>query len=257
MQFEYGKAPLRYIDGIPANKAGEWPGITSCKFYSYKRVIRPKESGILFNENEPPLPISRKLLGPKGPTPEYVFKPCCRMIKEPGDNCKRPEGLRYIPCPSKSSIPRKERRHDFPYKREMDREEIEKNKRMTQANYVRNEFRLMGLVGFAKKPYEGIPYTIVPGNKFNRMHLNSLKMDDDNVDQDSMSKKQLEMYLRKQRNEERKNLFNDMKYVENLISWDKKYLEKDKQNNQTATNNEKTGENQDNQASQGTPVASQ
>ena len=47
------------------------------------------------------------------------------MVKEPGDNCKRPEGIRYIPCPSKTSIPRKERRHDFPYKNEIDRIEID------------------------------------------------------------------------------------------------------------------------------------
>lgn len=49
MQIEYGQAPLTYIDGVPTHKAGEWPGIKSCKFHSYKRVIRPVSQGIIFN----------------------------------------------------------------------------------------------------------------------------------------------------------------------------------------------------------------
>lgn len=49
MHFEYGNAPLSYIDGVPAHKAGEWPGLKSCKFHSYKRVIRPSCQGIIFN----------------------------------------------------------------------------------------------------------------------------------------------------------------------------------------------------------------
>ena len=48
MQFQYGKAPLNYINGIPAHKAGEWPGIKSCKFHSYKRVIHQTSNGIIF-----------------------------------------------------------------------------------------------------------------------------------------------------------------------------------------------------------------
>lgn len=48
MQFQYGKAPLSYINGIPAHKAGEWPGIKSCKFHSYKRVIHQTSNGIIF-----------------------------------------------------------------------------------------------------------------------------------------------------------------------------------------------------------------
>ena len=73
MKFEYGKAPIKYTNGVPSHLAGEWPGITSCKFHSYKRIIHPVNCGIIFNEKEPPMPPNRKLLGPKGPTPEYVF----------------------------------------------------------------------------------------------------------------------------------------------------------------------------------------
>ena len=59
MEIEYGKAPMHYIDGVPAYKAGEWPGLKSCKFRSYKRVIRPKEQGIFFNGKKLKL-IARK-----------------------------------------------------------------------------------------------------------------------------------------------------------------------------------------------------
>ena len=97
---------------------------------------------------------------------------------------------------------------------------------MTNSNAVRNEFKLIGLVGFAKKPYEGLPYIIVPGNKFNRTQLNSLKMDDTNEDRKNMTKKQIYMLERQLKKEERKNLGNDIKYVENLNDWDKKYIYK-------------------------------
>lgn len=49
MQVQYGQAPINYIEGVPSHKAGEWPGIKSCKFHSYKRVIRPVSQGIIFN----------------------------------------------------------------------------------------------------------------------------------------------------------------------------------------------------------------
>ena len=226
MKFEYGQAPIKYTNGVPSHLAGEWPGITSCKFHSYKRVIHPVNCGIIFNEKEPPTIPNRKLLGPKGPTPEYIFKPSCKMVKQIGDRRDRPEGLRYIPCPSKTPIPRKERRHNFPYKEEMDRIEVEKVKNMTNSNTVGKEFRLMSLIGFAKKPYEGLPYVIKPGNKFNRMILNNLKMDDNNEDRKNMTKKQIRMLERQIKNEERKNLGNDIKYVQNLNEWDKKYGQK-------------------------------
>ena len=51
----------------------------------------------------------------------------------------------------------------------------------------------MSLIGFAKNPYEGLPYVIKPGNIFNRMILNELKMDDNNEDRKNMTKKQIRM----------------------------------------------------------------
>lgn len=49
MQFEFGKAPMHYVEGIPAYKAGEWEGKASCKFGPTRKVIRTKSEGIIFN----------------------------------------------------------------------------------------------------------------------------------------------------------------------------------------------------------------
>ena len=55
MQLHYGKAPINYIDGVPAHLAGEWPGLKSSKFHSYRKIIYPISQGVIFNEKEPPL----------------------------------------------------------------------------------------------------------------------------------------------------------------------------------------------------------
>ena len=176
MQFVYGKAPLNYIDNIPAHKAGEWPGIKPCRFHSYKRVIRPVNNGIIYNENEPILPPKRKLLGPTQPTPEYVFRPSCKMVPQPNNHYDRPEGLRYIPFPSRGYIPRPEKRHEFPYKRELDRAEIEKNKKMTNAHIVSNEFRLLSQIGFSKQPYKNLTNQQLLSYNFTKDQFGALKM---------------------------------------------------------------------------------
>ena len=66
---------------------------------------------------------------------------------------------------------------------------METLKNMTNTTADRNEFRLMGLIGFAKKPYEGLPYIIIPGNKFNKMQMNTLKMDDNMENRKNITKK--------------------------------------------------------------------
>jgi len=176
MQFVYGQAPLKYIGDVPAHKAGEWPGIKPCRFHSYKRVIRPVNCGIIFNENEPLLPPRRKLLGPTQPTPEYVFRPCCKMVKAPNNHLDKPEGLKYIPFPTKEYIPRPEKRHEFPYRRELERIENERNTKMTNANIVRNEFKLFSTIGFAKHPFKHLTNQELLQYNFTKDQFGALKM---------------------------------------------------------------------------------
>ena len=44
------KAPIYYQEGIPASKAGEWPGIKSSKFGNTRMIIHRLSSDI-FNFN--------------------------------------------------------------------------------------------------------------------------------------------------------------------------------------------------------------
>ena len=226
MKFEYGKAPIKYTDGVPSHLAGEWPGKTSCKFHSYKRVIHPVDNGIIFNEKEPLAPSTRKLLGPKGPTPEYIFKPCCKMVKPLNNHKDKPEGIKYIPCPSKIPAPRREKKHEFMYQIEKDKVEFEKAKNMSNNNIVKREFNLMGLVGFKKKPYEGLPFTICPGNVFNARIMSTLNMGDDNENKQGMTKKQIRLMEKKKKEEKKKEHEDILEYMKNLDSWDKKYIYK-------------------------------
>ena len=176
MQFIYGKAPINYIDNIPAHKAGEWPGIKSCKFHSYKRVIRPVDCGVIFNEKEPLPPPRRKLLGPKGPTPEYVFRPSCRMVPNPNKIIDRAEGLKYIFFEKKESKERPERRHDFPYRREIDIREQEKNRRMNSLDIFRNEFKVMSNIGFSKQQFKNLTNQQLLEYNFTRDKFGALQM---------------------------------------------------------------------------------
>ena len=50
-QYIYPKAPIYYIDEIPAYKAGEWPGIKSNKFENTRFMIHPV-SHELFNPSK-------------------------------------------------------------------------------------------------------------------------------------------------------------------------------------------------------------
>ena len=176
MEFIYGTAPIKYINDIPAHKAGEWPGIKSCKFHSYKRVIRPVDCGVIFNEKEPLPPPRRKLLGPKTPTPEYIFKPSCRMIPNPNRIIEREEGLRYIPFPSKEPIPRPEKRHEFPYRRDLDRRENERKNRMNSLDIFRQEFKVMSNIGFSKQQFKNMTNQQLLEYDFTRDRFGALKM---------------------------------------------------------------------------------
>ena len=219
MQFTYGKAPLTFTDGIPTFKAGEWPGIKPCKFHSYKRVIRPIDCGIIFNEKEPPLPPRRRLLGRTGPSPEYIFRSSSKFVPVPGsENKQKNFGLRYIEFPSKPSVPRPERRHFFEYKNQKENLERERERAMTSGMKVREEFRLMGLIGFGKKEYEGV------SNERLRMRggIRGLKVNEE-PDFLSMTRTQRAAYRRNKTQENNKNLMDDVNYVENLNGWERRF----------------------------------
>ena len=96
--------------------------------------------------------------------------------QQPNNHYDRPEGLRYIPFPSRDYIPRPERRHEFPYKRELDRKQIENNKRMSSLDIFRTEFKVMSNIGFSKQQFKNMTNQQLLEYNFTRDKFGALKM---------------------------------------------------------------------------------
>ena len=155
MQLEYGVAPLKYTDGIPTHLAGEWPGKLPCRFHSYRRIIRPHDHGIIYNQNEPTFIPKKKILDP-GQSPEYVFRPSCKLVSSDiYDRTIKPKGLKYIDFKTE---PRKlilQKKHYFPYKIQMDNDQKERMNTLPNSKIIRMETKmLMEENGYAQKNYD-------------------------------------------------------------------------------------------------------
>ncbi len=61
-QYIVRQAPLSMIDGIPASKAGEWPGIKPNKFSSSKKIIHIKNESIFSLDDALPFKTQKKLI---------------------------------------------------------------------------------------------------------------------------------------------------------------------------------------------------
>ena len=230
MQFIYGKAPIKFTDGTPSHLAGEWPGIKSCRFHSYRKVINPIDHGIIYNQNEPTLKPNKKLLGPQEPSPEFVYKPCAkRVILE--KEILKPKGKKCLPFPSKPIIPLKEKKHRFLYKIEQDK--ISREEMKTQPNdfFVKKELKYLARSrGFFPKKYYYVndaKLLMTMGNNGNG--INNLNFDDEihyDEEYEMLTKKQkLELKLKKIR-ENRINLNKEIELVKSLTDWDKKFFPK-------------------------------
>lgn len=210
MEFKYGKAPMYYIDGVPGYKAGEWPGIKSCKFGNTRRIIRPVDQGIIFNEKEPLVPPRRKLLGP-GPSEEYVFRPSIKKVLNQTDRKDKPQGIKVVTPIITINKWDPEKRHKFGYMEEKAKEMKEHERKMTMSHYVRNEMKLLEEEGgFVKKRFNMTNRDLF-GTKFNRVG-HKIEM----VTEDLYNDKH-------QRAKEHKR---DMEYVNNLNTWENRTLSK-------------------------------
>ncbi len=49
MIFQHRNGPMHYVEGTAAYKAGEWPGLASCKFGPTRKIIQPVTGGIIFS----------------------------------------------------------------------------------------------------------------------------------------------------------------------------------------------------------------
>ena len=174
MQYEYGVAPITYTNGIPTYKGGEWEGKLSCKFHSYKRVIRPKDHGIIYNQFEAPLIPKRKILNP-GHSPEFIFRPSCKMVNSEFSHDIKPKGLKYINFQTEPRKLMDEKRHFFPYKKQMENDYFEKIKKLPNSKIIRNETKLlMEENGYHKKNYFTFYNKDLKNIDFSRDHFGKL-----------------------------------------------------------------------------------
>ena len=213
MEFTYGKAPVYCINGVPAYKAGEWPGIKSNRFENTRRIIQPKNCGIIFNENEPLPPPRRKILHP-GPSPEYVFRPCCKMV-DTSQFCLPPK-MSSLKVREQVFTQNKldyEKRHNFPYLIDKENKKNEQEKNMNISNYIKNELKLATLIGFKSKKFDNVSNKDLLKLKYSRTG-GKLQL---NFNEDIFDKNQVK----------RQNM-NDYNYVKNLNEWDAKYKELDR-----------------------------
>ena len=218
MQLQYGNAPITYTNGIPTYKAGEWEGILPCKFHSYKRVIRPLDQGIIFNKNQTFYP-RQKVLMPLH-SPEYVYKPSFKLTKNEFLHDIKPKGIKYIKFETE---PRKfmvEKKHYFPYKEELKKNEIEKNKLMNNDKFIKKEMKMLIVEnGFSKKKYENFNNKHFIRFGFIKDQLDNIIYNDDLETEKTL--KQIKEERIKNKLIQNNNLKRDISYVENLDNWEK------------------------------------
>ena len=218
MQLEYGVAPLKYTDGIPTHLAGEWPGKLPCRFHSYRKIIRAIDHGIIYNQNEPTSIPKRKILDP-GPSPEYVFRPSCKLVSmDIYDRTVKPKGLKYIDFKTE---PRKlllQKKHYFPYKIQMDKDEKERLNTLPNSKIIRMETKmLMEENGYTQKNYDLTFNRDLNNIRFIRNELGKLSL----IAEDPYkTARQIRDDKMKEKLNQIKNLKQDIRYVEKLNNWD-------------------------------------
>ena len=240
MILEYRKAPINYINGIPSHLAGEWPGLKPSKFHSYRKVIRPLSSGIIFNETSQLILPKRAGYQPFKPSPELIFKPCCKIFpkkQQPQEYKEKIEGIKKFQPIFRPIINRPEKRHKFPYKDEIINKENERLKSATMREIVNEEIkRANSAFGFRKGEFS---LKIKYNNTFQR----NFNFNEDNIDyinESLLTERDIKILNKKKKIRDIFNLNNDINYVKNLINWDKKYFPKIKSRNTNLTNIEQS-----------------
>ena len=225
MIVEYGKPPISMTNGVPTHLAGEWPGIKSCKFHSYKRVIRPVNHGIFFNENEPPIIPKKKLLGPS-PSTEYVHRPCIKIIKPKVHNEQKKESIKCIPYIPLRIEKKKGVRYYFPYVLQKEKEIEKKMKSCKNLDYGRLEMKnSLSTLGFRNIKYEFNNHELLNKIKFSKDIFGNMKIidNDDEKNYKKQGKKNKKIKTNYQPKIKRNNSV-DIDYVNKLNKWDKEDL---------------------------------
>ena len=170
-EYIYGKAPVYKIDGVPAYKVGEWPGIKSNKFENTRRIIRAVEKGIFFSENEPVLKPRHRPFNERY-SEEYVFRPCLKKVKPIDSRTPHQlgEGIFATPPEINSFIPKVyhfQKIHEYHLKKQ------EEHNKLLNENFIMNKNNdnlssNNNRTGFTKEFYENISNNKLLGITFTK-----------------------------------------------------------------------------------------
>ena len=164
-------APVYKINNIPASQAGEWPGIKSNKFEKTKKIIRAVESGIFFTKIEPKKRTMHRSLSAIS-SPEYVFKPGVKRIKQVDNRTLHQLGEGIFPTPPEVScfIPKV---YEFQKIEKYHLKKMEEHNKLLNENLIMNKTQISNDIkssnktGFTKEFFEN-----VSNNKLLGVHLN-------------------------------------------------------------------------------------
>lgn len=184
------------------------------------------KSLLFFIENEPPLKPRRKLLGP-GPTPEWVFRPCIKMVKQVHE-VKKQKKTAFELFPARTEghhfFRRKcyfEERNDY-YKKVLDKH----NKLLMQSAICNNQGNGTNtMTGFTKQFFENVSNNKLLGVTITKDTFNNLMSKTTSLPRVSQNE-----YLKNSKNEwkkkeidkistlkmEQENLQRDINYVTRL-----------------------------------------
>jgi len=224
-KYTYGVAPVYKIEGIPAYKAGEWPGIKSNKFENTRRIIRAVEKGIFFSENEPIVKPRRQSLNQRY-SKEYVFRPCLKKVKPIDSRTLHQLGEGIFPTPPEinSFIPkiyRFQKIEDYHLKKQ------EEYNKLLNENLIMNknkdDLSNTNKTGFTKEFYENISNNKLLGITFTKElyytyknNNNKKKEVNEFIETNSNVRKHLESKWAKNFKNEQENFKKDVDYVTSL-----------------------------------------
>ena len=176
------------------------------------------------NDNEP-LPPKRKLLGPTGPSPEYVFRPCLKKVKPIDSRTLHQLGEGIYPTPPEI-IGFKKRYYEFQKIEDYHLKKQEEHNKLLNENLIMNKNNNASnnnKTGFTKEFYENISNNKLLGITFNKelyynyKNSNKRKKEiNEFIKTNSNERKHMEVKRALNLKNERENFQKDVNYVTSL-----------------------------------------
>lgn len=104
----------------------------------------------------------------QGPSKEYQFKPCIKIVKPESDSKNKNESIKVIKPVHTEMKQRPERKHYFEYREQQIEQLQNREKDSNNKMQLNEEFRVLGKVGFSKKALESLPNNKLLGINFSK-----------------------------------------------------------------------------------------